>query len=193
MTTATTASQRGTTNRRRGHQAERDLARWLRTHGFPHAERAVRTGFRANDRVSADPGDIDGTPGIVWSVKDCAVEQLAKWLAELAVMQAGARAVHGLLVHKRRGHADPARWWCWLTLDDLVRLATDEPARHVSDVEAAQPVRIELGALTPLLRTAGWGEAPNGSESDDASDGSTDPPPNAVRPAAATLAGGDRP
>lgn len=192
MTTATN-SQRGTTNRRRGHQAERDLARWLRANGFPHAERAVRTGFRANDRVSADPGDIDGTPGIVWSVKDCAAEQTPKWLAELAVMQAGARAVHGLLVTKRRGHADPARWWCWLALDDLVRLATDEPARHLSDAGAGQPVRIELGTLAPLLRTAGWGEAPNGSENDDDSEGSTDPPPAAGRPVQAATAGGDRP
>jgi hypothetical protein len=187
LTTAT-ASQRGTTNRRRGHQAERDLARWLRSHGYPHAERAVRTGFRASDRVSADPGDIDGIPGIVISVKDCAAEQTVKWLAELAVMQAGARAVHGLLVHKRRGHADPGRWWCWLLLDDVVRLATDGHA--VATFAAGEhPVRMELGHAVRLLRDAGWGDPLTAAESDTDHDGRTDPPPTAARPATAALAG----
>lgn len=156
--TTTTASQRGSTNRRRGHQAERDLARWLRDHGFPHAERAVRTGFRASDRVSTDPGDIDGIPGVVISVKDCAVEQTAKWLDELAVMQAGARAVHGLLVHKRRGHADPARWWCWLRLDELVRLSVgDTPPLPSMLLPDDVPVRLQVGHLAPLLAEQ-WGD-----------------------------------
>lgn len=157
MTAARTPSQRGTSNRRRGHTAERDVARWLRSNGFPHAERAVRTGFRAVDRAVADPGDIDGIPGVVISVKDCAVEQLTMWLAELDAMIVGTGAVHGLLVHKRRGHADPSRWWCWLVLEDFVRLTSGrdcpigiEPLRH--------PVRMELGHVVALLRAAGWGD-----------------------------------
>lgn len=151
------ASARGTANRRRGHQAERDVARWLRVHGHPHAERAVRTGFRAADRASADPGDIDGIPGVVISVKDCAAEQLAKWLDELDAMVIGARATHGLLVHKRRGHADPGRWWCWLRVDDVVRLATEYEggARYAV---GGHPVRMELGHVVALLAVAGWGD-----------------------------------
>jgi hypothetical protein len=147
----TTASQRGTANRRKGLTAERDLCRWLRTNGFPHAERAVRTGFRVGDRVSADPGDVTGTPGIAWSVKDCAVDQPAKWLAELDRMTPAHPSDVRLLVHKRRGHATPARWWCWMRMDALVALADDAETGFVF------PVRVELGDALMLLRAAGYG------------------------------------
>ncbi|BBG01580.1 hypothetical protein [Pseudonocardia autotrophica] len=84
----TTAAQRGTANRRKGHTAERDVAKYLRAVGYPNAERAVVTGFAAatGGRLKADPGDIAGVPFIV-SVKDCATEQLGKWLDELDAMQ----------------------------------------------------------------------------------------------------------
>lgn len=157
MTVARTPSQRGRANRNKGHQAERDLCRWLRVNGFPGAERAVRTGFRVGDRVSADPGDVTGTPGIVCSVKDCAVEQRSVWMAELAAMVAGdAPGAVGLLVHKRRGHADPGRWWCWLVLGDLADLMTNGTWALPSD-EHELPVRMELGHVVPLLRGAGYG------------------------------------
>lgn len=158
MTAAPTASQRGSTNRRRGIQAERDVCRWLRANGFPHAERAVRTGFRAVDRTSADPGDITGTPFILWSIKDCAVEQIGRWFDELAAMDAGADL--GLIVHKRRGHADPARWWCWLTLGHLVQLVipTHLPAAVLAVADGSPaPLRMELGHVVPLLVAAGYG------------------------------------
>lgn len=154
---AKTPSQRGRANRNKGHQAERDLCKWLRVNGFPGAERAVRTGFRTLDRTSADPGDVTGTPGVVWSVKDCAVEQLVAWMAELDRMddrdQPGGEPPVRLLVHKRRGHADPARWWCWLTLPNLHSLiAVPNGYDH-----PPLPVRMELGHVVPLLRGAGYG------------------------------------
>lgn len=160
MTAPKTASQRGTSNRRRGLTAERDLARWLRTVGFAGAERAVRTGFRTADRISADPGDITGTGPIVWSVKDCAAEQITKWFGELDSMGDGDSEVY-LLVHKRRGHASPARWWCWLSLGQLLDLATEAHPCQLRAVarDAATPLRMELGAVVPLLRAAGHGDA----------------------------------
>lgn len=155
----TTASQRGAANRRRGLTAERDLCRWLRSNGFPQAERAVRTGFRTADRTSADPGDIAGT-GLIWSVKDCAVERLPEWLAELDTMD--HRATPGpeplrLLVVKRRGHADPARWWAYLRLLDLTRLLSRTIPGPVAIVWDA-PVRLEVGHVVPLLRADGYGD-----------------------------------
>lgn len=155
MTAARTPSQRGAANRRKGHTAERDLCRWLRTNGFPHAERAVRTGFRVGERVSADPGDVTGTPGIVWSVKDCAVEELRKWLAELERMRAADNAPVALLVHKRRGHADPARWWCWMPLDLALWLISGSSR---SEDAYRVPMRMELGHVVTLLRAAGYGD-----------------------------------
>lgn len=160
----TTASQRGAANRRKGHVAERDLCRWLRAHGFPGAERAVRTGFRTAGRASADPGDVTGTPGIVWSVKDCAVEQTAQWLAEADAMLTAAGADVALLVHKRRGHADPARWWCWLPLGMVVWIAHGgaRPPEWLAPSERSYPVRMELGHVVPLLHAAGYGSAAEG-------------------------------
>jgi hypothetical protein len=157
MTTVKTPAQRGASNRRKGASAELAVAKWLRTVGFGGAERAVRTGYRTATRVSVDPGDLTGTPGITWSIKDCAVERLDEWLAELGRMAwDGAPCGPMLLVHKRRGHANPARWWCWMQLRDLMRLTAEgapvDPAWHV------MPVRMELGHVVPLLRAAGYGD-----------------------------------
>lgn len=168
---AKTPRQRGRANRNRGHQAERDVSRWLRANGYPHAERAVRAGFRAADRAAPDPGDITGTPGILWSVKDCAVEQTAKWFDELDDMSDNAHIGGCLtfLVHKRRGHADPGRWWCWqwqsqyldlyrmwLQQVDEVRRIPELPLWIPSGTE--YPMRMQLGHVVPLLRAAGYGD-----------------------------------
>lgn len=153
-----TAAQRGASNRRRGHDTERALARWLRGNGWAHAERAVRTGFRTADRETADPGDITGTPSIVWSVKDCAAERIDAWLVDLSAMAAhddGFEPPVQLLVHKRRGHADPGRWWCWLRLRELI-----EVLDNVGEGDGLEaPVRLELGHVVPLLHAAGYGDA----------------------------------
>lgn len=167
---AKTPSQRGRANRNRGHQAERDVCRWLRTHGWPHAERAVRAGFKAPDRTAPDPGDVTGTPFILWSIKDCAAEQIPRWFDELDDMSDNAHTAGclTLLVHKRRGHADPGRWWCWqwqsqyldlyrswLHLVDEVRGIPELPLWIPSGTE--YPMRMELGHVVPLLRAAGYG------------------------------------
>lgn len=152
MTAATrTPTQRGSANRRKGHTAERDVAKYLRAVGYPDAERAVVTGgsITAVDgsvtRLRADPGDVAGVPFIV-SVKDCAAEQVDKWMVELDAMQhlTGAADPPRLLVHKRRGKADPSRWWCWMTLAQVAYLAG---GRSVSEA----PVRLEFAAALVLL------------------------------------------
>jgi len=160
VTTAKTRSQLGRANRRKGAVAERDLVKYLRRVGFPGAERAVPTGYRTATRVAADPGDITGTLGVVWSVKDVATEQIAKWFAELDAMDGRLGDVR-LLVHKRRGHADPGRWWCWLRVGTLVRLL-DENLRP-DGLGDAVPMRMELGDVIPLLRAAGYGDRIEGA------------------------------
>lgn len=146
---------RGATNRRRGITAERDLVRWLRANGFPHAERSVVTGYRTATRERRDGGDITGTPGIVWSLKDCAAERIPQWWDELEAMQGGP--VVKLLVVKRRGHADPGLWWTWLTLAGVVDLLpTKDPLSELIPVHGL--VRVQLNVVAPLLRAAGYGE-----------------------------------
>jgi hypothetical protein len=161
VTAARTPSQSGAYSRRKGVVAERDLCRWLRVNGFGQAERAVRTAVRTPERSVADPGDITGT-GLLWSVKDCGTERLRAWFGELDAMEAPA-GVPRLLAQKRAGHADPAQWWCWMRLHTLLHLALASTA--VDHDELPEPVRMELGHVVPLLRTAGWGDAmdaPNG-------------------------------
>lgn len=158
MSAPRTPSQRGSANRRKGASAELAVAKYLRTVGFPQAERAVRTGYRTATRTSADPGDLTGVPGLAVSIKDCAVEQLRPWLAELDVMVAGSGAGLGILIHKRRGHADPGRWWCWLRLRDALALAYTGATGRYMGPSGDDPVRMELGHVVPLLRGAGYGD-----------------------------------
>lgn len=155
VTAAKTPSARGRSNRRRGHDAERALAKWLRSNGFPHAERAVRTGWTVKDRASADPGDITGTPGLIWSVKDTATESHTVWRAELNKMILGQDNVEarGVIVHKRRGHASPGEWWVWLATPDVAALFG---VRFYS----GEWWRTTVGELAWLLRGAGYGTPP---------------------------------
>jgi hypothetical protein len=144
----------GAMSRNKGATAERDLVKYLRTVGFGGAERAVRTGYATTTRVSADPGDVTGTPGIIWSVKDVAEDRQTKWLAELDAMDGFSHDVR-LLVHKRAGKADPARWWCWMRFYVLANLmGRPEHAWPVG----VDPVRMELGHVIPLLHMAGYGD-----------------------------------
>jgi hypothetical protein len=159
VTAAKTRSQLGKMSRNKGAKAERDLVTYLRMVGFGGAERAVRTGYRTATRTSADPGDITGTPGIVWSVKDAAVERIDAWLEELDAMAADPRLPVNdvrLLVHKRRGHAIPDKWWCWLRLDALMALNPTASWSHLPDPDV--PVRMELGHVIDLLHFAGYGD-----------------------------------
>ena len=75
-----------------------------------------------------------------------------------------------LLVHKRRGHADPARWWCWqwqsqyldLYLTWLEHAADDVPPHGELPLWIPRgteyPMRMELGHVVPLMRAAGYGD-----------------------------------
>lgn len=145
------ASRRAAANNRRGKTAEQTLVRWLRGNGFPHAERTVRTGHRVGGRARADEGDVTGTPGVVWSVKDCATERIPEWFTELDAMS-GPRGCVRLLVVKRRGYADPGRWWVWLRLADLEALTDGCPGEA-----GTATVRLDIAAVVVLLRTVGHG------------------------------------
>jgi hypothetical protein len=164
--TTATASARGRANRNKGATAERDLVRWLRDHGWPGAERYVRTGYRTATRTSADPGDVTGTPGLAWQVKNRAdfdkPSVLAACLAETEQQRAAENADFGLLVQRRPNYPIPADWWVWLGVLDLHRLLTPS---HRNPLSAGAnphgaPLRMSLGGLVPLLHAAGYGTGP---------------------------------
>lgn len=109
-----TAAARGRASRRRGVTYERDVIRWLRDHGAPHAER-TSTG-RAQTR-----GDLDGIPGVHIELRNRARLELAAWLDE--VVEAAGTALP-LLVVKRRGTADRGQDYA------VLRLADPAPPTH---------------------------------------------------------------
>jgi hypothetical protein len=99
----------------KGSAAERDLVTFLRTAGFPHAER--RLAGSAQDR-----GDIAGMPGVVVEVKNHASLNLAGWVDEALVEQGNDGADYGIVVHKRRGKGSAGDWYATCTVAQIARL-----------------------------------------------------------------------
>jgi hypothetical protein len=159
-----TPAQIGKANSEKGKWAERQVANYLRTAGFPGAERTVRTGYLTKHRGMPDYGDIDGTPGISWQVKNVEPARWSRvpiWLAQTEMQRGASRADIGLLVVRRPGRADPARWWVWLMARALVDLGSGGQDSTFSErPDLAVPVCLELADLAPILRQAGYGTPP---------------------------------
>lgn len=116
-------SAKGRKARRKGHEAELQLCRWLRTVGYPEA-RTTRARLRHDG--TRQPGDIAGVPGITIDVKDrswrpsvsAGAPDLCEtafptWLADLeADTPIGAAAVVVLRLPRRAGVSTgrPAEW-----------------------------------------------------------------------------------
>lgn len=141
-----------------GTAAESAVVAYLRTDGFPHAERRALTG-------STDRGDVTGVIGTVIEIKggkaaeDASDAQICAWLTETERERANARADIGILVTKRRaiGAKRAQFWWAHVTLGTLLDLAgkpTSEIDPDVMDV----PVRLHLADAIHLLRAAGYGD-----------------------------------
>jgi hypothetical protein len=154
-------------NRDRGVLTERKVANYLRGHGFPNAERAVKTGLKTIDREVADPGDITGTPGLVWQVKALrplvrAEREVVPWMRETERQRADANADLGILVVRRDQRPEP-EWFAYLPVADLCgRIGGAYPAGlvellHDRDALVVIPARLYLGDLVTLLRAQGWG------------------------------------
>lgn len=156
----TTRQALGRSNRRRGHDAERAQARWLRR-WWPEAKRKPDNGWQAPDGSSfTDCGDIANTPGVVWQVK--AVARMSDGDLEQTMIDAEEQAVaasadYAIVVQRRQGKSDPARWWAWLRIGDLVSLAADDHYLSGGLPTFRPLVRLEQAALLPLLVRSGYG------------------------------------
>lgn len=143
----------------KGTAAETAVVRWARVNGFPGADRQPLRGNR-------DAGDIALAPGIILEVKSVATaasgqpgaKLLETWLAQTDVETANAGAAHGLLVVKRSGTADPRKWWCYIRLGEWLRLT----GAHLPLPDPSQPVCVSLASAAAVLRSAGYGTAPEG-------------------------------
>lgn len=148
----------GAYSRNKGARAERDWANHLRV-WWPKAERAVRTGYRTATRVSADPGDLTGIPGVIFSVKHVDEKDTRKpslwvgWWAEVDAMLDGDPAALGVIVERRDQAPDPSTWWVHLRLGDLVALY-NRSGGHAPGDRAS--VRVDAATFIELLIAAGY-------------------------------------
>jgi len=82
--------------KQKGTAAESAVVSFLRTQGFPYAERLALQGGK-------DRGDVTGIPGIVVEVKAENVYTLSSWLQECRVEVENAKADYGFVAAKPRG------------------------------------------------------------------------------------------
>jgi hypothetical protein len=114
-----------------GTRTETALAAYLATAlSDDRIERRARNG-------SKDRGDISGVrvhgQRLCIEAKDCARLDLPGWTAEAHLEAGNDDALVGLVIAKRRGTADPGRWWVHMTLDDLLALLTGQRHGHRKD------------------------------------------------------------
>lgn len=152
---------RGRSASSRGKSYERQFAAWLREHGWPDADRAVVTGWKAAQRGQTDPGDIVGCPDLVWDVKSRSVAltpvETASMLAAVSVMREGEAARYGFLVE--RVHRRPiGEWRAWSGVGQLAALVTGDE-RWVPLPYAATSILVR--DLVALLHVRGFGQPNN--------------------------------
>ena len=145
----------------KGTRLETDVLRWFRDSGFPWAERLALSG-------SQDCGDISLLPGraVIVECKNVSAaasgqpgaKLLHKWLMETDVEAEHAGADFALLVVKRSGTTDAGRYWCYMRLGEWLRLT----GAHLPLPDPSQPVCMSLASAAAVLRSAGYGTAPEG-------------------------------
>ncbi|MBI1758004.1 MAG: hypothetical protein HYR62_02030 [Actinobacteria bacterium] len=146
---------------RLGKATERAVAAWWRTHGFPGAERIIRTGWRTRDRSAEDAGDLDLCPGVIAQVKSLqpparAERAVPEWMAETERQRVVAGAAIGLLIVRRPGTADVGEWFAWLPARTAAALVDLSWPTAVADAPNP-PLRLTVADASLLLRWAGYG------------------------------------
>lgn len=111
------------TAREAGTKFETSVVRWLQQHVDGGIERRTRNGKK-------DRGDISGWTfagrRIVAECKNHSRLDLAGWTAEAEIERLNDDAQVGLVIHKKRGTADPGEQYVTLTLRDLIAFISKE-------------------------------------------------------------------
>ena len=101
--------------KRKGSGAERDVVAWLKTNGYPYADRRLAG-------ATLDKGDVSGIPGVTIEIKNHAKMDLAGRVGELETEMKNDNAWTGVVIHKRKGKGDVGQWYAtmpasvWLAL-----------------------------------------------------------------------------
>lgn len=106
-----------TKSKRKGTAGESAVVSFLRTAGFPYAERLALQG-------SKDRGDITGIPGVVVECKASDAYLWSSWLTEARVEKENANATHAFVASKPRGVGSTRTgdWFAGMYLGDYDRL-----------------------------------------------------------------------
>jgi hypothetical protein len=108
-------------HRAKGSSFERLVADYLKSNGFPFADRRVKNGAK-------DRGDIGGVhvhgASVVFEAKNTARTSLGTWAAEAEVERVNDEALAGVIVHKRHGKGKAQDQWVTMTLADLTAILT---------------------------------------------------------------------
>lgn len=108
-------------HRAKGSSFERMVADFLKDHGFPFADRRVKSGAK-------DKGDIGGVMAhgerLVLECKNTSKISLGTWAVEAETERLNDNALAGMIVHKRHGRGKAGDQWVTLTLTDLTALLT---------------------------------------------------------------------
>lgn len=107
-----------------GAKAEREVANYLaQALDDDRIDRRVKTGAK-------DRGDIGGLRAhgqrLVVEVKNCARTDLAGWTAEAQTEAGNDDALAGIVISKRKGTTNVARWYVHMTVAELVALITGQ-------------------------------------------------------------------
>jgi hypothetical protein len=84
-------------SKRKGTGFEVAVVEYLKTHGFPYAERRAQRGTN-------DAGDISGIVGWVIECKNCRAVDLGPWMNEAHHEAANDGVSRFAVIHKRRQH-----------------------------------------------------------------------------------------
>lgn len=107
-------------SKQKGTSAETALVRFLQGQGFPYAER--RALASANDL-----GDVVGTIGLCWEVKNHKSYKIPAWLDETKVETENSKSDFGILVVKPNGIGlgSVGKWWAIMDVESMTRLLRD--------------------------------------------------------------------
>lgn len=115
--------------KQKGTAAESAVVSFLRTAGFPHAERLALQGGK-------DRGDITGVPGIVFEVKAVQEYAFSAWLTEARVERDNAGADFGMVIAKPRlvGTSKTGQWYALMYSFDYLALVSEAVKNSQKDI-----------------------------------------------------------
>lgn len=107
----------GARSRRKGRAWENAVAGWLRSHGFPLAQR--------REYLDANLGDIEGVPGWSLEAKAAGTLSLGAWVEQAQRQAENAGVDRYAVVVKRHGRASPKDAFIVMSMSEWARWAKE--------------------------------------------------------------------